>query len=271
MTLFVGSRRYEGPYAPGLLRVLYRYGSHDISHRSWASLDHDRCRARFSRHGQLAVTFVAAGVTPDAPCGPRRAPGLAPCLPYVNRRLSRATPRSSGASAMGAHRDNRQATTVVGLALPKAQASCHRGARTGPPSCGRPVCAPRCDTSRQRPALCGQGAVGALPPLARERPHGVVPHVRCVGGGDWLQADGPRGHRSSSGPPGPSRRLVQDCCHSVLPRPISLGAVPTGLARAVQALLPQAAAMTAVVRHAPEGASDAPPGVATRPGKGCGP
>src|SRR5437867_1578306 len=124
-----------------------------------------------------------------------------------------------------------------------------RGARKGHPGAGVTLLEPT-DVHHVYPALCacGQGAlttptpyhthqVIALPPIAMEVTHFLLYQARCAGCGALLKADIPSPHTTGYGPRltaligelsgmhRNSRRLVQDFCHSVLPLPMSLGAI----------------------------------------------
>ena len=158
-----------------------------------------------------------------------------------------------------------------------------RGARKGHPGAGAPVLAPT-DVQRVYPApcACSHGELGTptlyhthqvieLPPMAMEITHFLLHQARCVGCGALRKADVPSAHTTGYGPRltaligelggmhRPSRRLVQDFCHSVLHLPISLGAIQKVIDRASQALVPHYEAIATLARHAPVGYIDETP------------
>jgi hypothetical protein len=137
-----------------------------------------------------------------------------------------------------------------------------RGARTGHPGSGPPLLAPT-EVHQVYPASCACGQGGRvsptpshtqqgieLPPLDLHMTHCVLHQARGVGCGQRRQAAIPSAPVSGSGPRWPalsgarggmhrtSRRRVHAFCHSGVPLPISLGAVPKVLDRASHALGP---------------------------------
>jgi transposase len=132
------------------------------------------------------------------------------------------------------------------------------------------------------PWACGHGKlvslppshtqqVIALPPIEMDIHHFVLQQGQCQGCGRDLKAQGPREHQAGSGPrlsaligalagmPRTSWRLVQDFCHAVLPISISLGAVPKGIPRVAQAIVPHYEAIATLARQPPVGYSDDTP------------
>ena len=119
----------------------------------------------------------------------------------------------------------------------------------------------RCKTSIPASCACGQGALVSptlyqthpvieLPPIDMQITHFLLHQGRCVGCGTLLKAQVPFHHPPGSCPrwtallaeltgmQGTSRRLLQDCCHSVLHIPRSLGAIQKVIDRASHALVP---------------------------------
>jgi Family of unknown function (DUF6444) len=142
-----------------------------------------------------------------------------------------------------------------------------RGARPGHPGHGPTWVRPTAvRLIAPAPCACGHGAllslapsyphqVIALPPMERDILHCVLHHGIWAGGGTPRKAQGPPAPQAGDGPRVTARigaragrhrtswRLVQDCCHSVWPMPLSLGAVPTMLTRVAPALVPPSEAI----------------------------
>ena len=158
-----------------------------------------------------------------------------------------------------------------------------RGARKGHPGSGVTLLEP---TAVQHvypaPCACGQGELTTptlyhthqvieLPPITMEITHLLLHQAHCVGCGALLKADIPSQHTTGYGPRltaliaelggmhRTSRRLVQDFCHSVLPLPISLGAIQKVIDRASQALVPHYEAIATLARQAMVGYIDETP------------
>jgi len=129
---------------------------------------------------------------------------------------------------------------------------------------------------------CGHGGLVAptpyhthqvieLPPIEVDITHFVLYQGCCGGSGQLLKAEVPSNHVSGYGPRltalvgelsamhRSSRRLIQDFCHSVLPLPISLGAVQKVIDRASHAIVPHYAAIAALARRANVGYIDETP------------
>jgi transposase len=158
-----------------------------------------------------------------------------------------------------------------------------RGARPGHPGHGPTLLRPTAvRLSEPAPCACGHGALVSLapyythpiielPPLEMHITHVVLHQGLCAGCGTLLKAQVPPEHQAGYGPRltaligelagmhRPPWRRVQDCCHSVWPIPISLGAVPKVLNRVSQAIVPHYAAMATLARQARVGDSDEPP------------
>lgn len=104
-----------------------------------------------------------------------------------------------------------------------------------------------------------------------------LPQAHCEGWGALRKAALPREPPTGYGPRLPAligalggrhrhaRRLVQDFCHSVLPLPMSLGAIPQVIARVSPALGPPSEALAVLAHHAPGGYIDATPWYAQPP------
>jgi transposase len=158
-----------------------------------------------------------------------------------------------------------------------------RGARKGHPGAGATLLAPT-DVQYVYPApcACGHGDLGTptlyhthqvieLPPMALDITHFLLHQARCGGCGPLRKADIPSAQTTGYGPRltaligelggmhRPSRRLVQDFCHSVLHLPISLGAIQKVMDRASQAIVPHYEAMAALAHQAPVGYIDETP------------
>jgi transposase len=165
----------------------------------------------------------------------------------------------------------------------RRQSSGKRGGRKGHAGSGPILLAPT-EGQHVYPAscACSQGELVAptlyqthqvieLPPIAMQSPPVLLHQARCVGCGQRLKAEVPAHQATGYGPrltaliaeltgmQGTSRRLIQDCCHSVLPIPISLGAIQKVLDRTSHALLPHDEAIAQVARPAPVGDIDETP------------
>jgi transposase len=142
------------------------------------------------------------------------------------------------------------------------KASGKRGARQGHRGRGPTLLAP---TAVQHlylaPCACGHGALttptlyhthqrSELPPIDMQITHFLLHQARCVGWGSLLKAAVPSPYATGYGPRlssligersgmhGPSRRLMQNFCHSVLPVPIRVGAIQKIIDRVSCALIP---------------------------------
>jgi transposase len=171
-----------------------------------------------------------------------------------------------------------------------------RGARPGHPGNGPRLLSPtEVRLIEPAPCTCGHGEwvslapddthqVMELPPVAMDLTPCVLHQGTCAGCGTHLKAQVPTEHQAGSGPrwtallgelAGMHRtpwRLGQDCCHSVLHIPKSLGAVQKVMNRASQAIVPHYEAMASVARQAlPSATLMRRPGTATIPCSGCGP
>lgn len=110
-----------------------------------------------------------------------------------------------------------------------------------------------------------------LPPLKLDIQHCVLHQGICRGCGQTLKAQVPSEHQTGYGPRltaligalagmhRTSRRLIQDCCHSVLNLPRSLGAVHKIIDRVSHALVPHDEAIATLARHATVGSIDETP------------
>lgn len=110
-----------------------------------------------------------------------------------------------------------------------------------------------------------------LPPIEMQITHCELHQGYCAGCGRLRKAKVPSGAEPGYGPclraligelsdmHGTSRRLMQDFCHSVLPIPISLGAVQKVIDRVSEALLPHDHLIAGLARQAPVGYLDETP------------
>ena len=158
-----------------------------------------------------------------------------------------------------------------------------RGARKGHLGSGVTLLAPT-DVQHVYPApcACDHSALGTptpyhthqvieLPPIEMAITHFLLPQAHWEGCGALLKAAIPSEQTTGYGPrltallgelggrPRNSRRLVQDFCHSVLPLPMSLGAIQKVIDRVSQALVPQYEAIAVLAHHAPVGSMDETP------------
>ena len=158
-----------------------------------------------------------------------------------------------------------------------------RGARHGHPGAG-PTLLAATEVRHVSPTPCACGAfdreaatpyhthpVVELPPMEMEVPHFVLHPVPCVGCGRLLKAEVPAADATGYGPRltaligelagghGTSRRLIQDCCASVLHMPMSLGAVQKVIERVSHAIAPPYEAMASWARQASVGYMDETP------------
>ena len=165
----------------------------------------------------------------------------------------------------------------------RRQSSGKRGGRKGHAGSG-PILLEPTEVQHVYPAscACGQGArvsptlyqthqVIELPPIDMQITHVLLHQARGVGCGQLLKAEVPAHQATGYGPrvtallaeltgmQGTSRRLLQDCCHSVLHIPLSLGAIHKVIDRTAHALLPHDEAIAQVARQAPVGDIDATP------------
>ena len=110
-----------------------------------------------------------------------------------------------------------------------------------------------------------------LPPIDMQITHFLLHQATCLGCGRLLKANVPGAYATGYGPRlsglsgelsgmhGTSRRLMQPFCHSVLPMPISLGAIQKVIDRVSCALLPHYGALAELARHATVGYLDETP------------
>jgi transposase len=165
----------------------------------------------------------------------------------------------------------------------RRKSSGKRGARKGHPGSGPTLLEPT-DVQHLYPApcSCGHSEMGIptlyhthqrieLPPIEMQIPHFLLHQARCVGCGRLIKADLPSEYATGYGPRlsgligelsglhGISRRLIQDFCQSVLPLPISLGAIQKIIDRVSCAILPHYDAIAELARHAPVGYIDETP------------
>ena len=161
--------------------------------------------------------------------------------------------------------------------------SSKRGARKGHPGAGATLLEPT-DVQHVYPApcACGHGELGLptlyhthqvieLPPIAMAITHFRLHQAHCGGCGALLKATIPSEHTTGYGPRltaligelggmhRNSRRLVQDCCHSVLHLPMSLGAIQKVIDRVSQAIVPHYETIAVLAHHAPVGYIDETP------------
>ena len=134
------------------------------------------------------------------------------------------------------------------------------------------------------PALCacGRGELAMalpysthqvieLPPIEMQVTHCALSQGHCQGCGQLLKAEVPNGSQTGYGPRlsaligalsgmhGTSRRLIRDFCQSVLPIPMSLGAVQKVIDRVSEALVPHYELMAELAHQAPVGYIDETP------------
>jgi hypothetical protein len=112
------------------------------------------------------------------------------------------------------------------------------------------------------PAVSHTHQMIELPPIDMQITPFLFHPARWVGGGRMIPADVPSAYATGDGPrlsgllgaragmPGTSRRLLQDCCQSGLPLPLSLGAIPKVIARASRAILPHYESIAELARNA---------------------
>ena len=163
------------------------------------------------------------------------------------------------------------------------QSSGKRGGRKGHPGKGPTLLSPtEVPLIAPGPCPCGHGAlvsrapyythqVMEWPALTMELQHCIWPQGTCRGCGRTLKAQIPSAHQAGYGPRltaligaragmhRTSRRLIQDCCHSVLHLPMSLGAVQKIMDRVSHAIGPPYEASATLARHAPVGSIDETP------------
>jgi len=180
------------------------------------------------------------------------------------------TPPSSDAPCKKPQRQRRQSAGT-------------RGGRTGHQGTGPTWLTPtEVHLLEPAPCACGHGEWVALapyhthhviewPPIELESSHCILHQGECAGCGKGLKAHVPHAHQAGSGPRltaligalggrhRTSRRLIHDCCRSVLPLPLSLGAVPKLIDRTAQALVPHSEAMATLARQSPVGSLDETP------------
>jgi len=163
------------------------------------------------------------------------------------------------------------------------QSSGKRGGRQGHSGTGPTLLSPtEVHLIAPGPCVCGHGElvslapydthqVVELPPIEMDIEHFILHQGTCRGCGRTLKAQGPSEHQAGYGPRltaligalagmhRPSRRLIQDFCHSVLNIPRSLGAVQKSIDRVSHALLPHYEAMATLARQATVGSIDETP------------
>ena len=161
--------------------------------------------------------------------------------------------------------------------------SSKRGARKGHPGVGATLLEPT-DVQHVYPApcACGHGKRGLptlyhthqvieLPPIELAITHLRLHQAHGGGCGALLKASIPSQHTTGYGPRFTAllgalggmhrnaRRLVQDFCHSVLPLPMSLGAIQQVSDRVSQAIVPHYETIAVLAHHAPVGDMDETP------------
>jgi transposase len=163
------------------------------------------------------------------------------------------------------------------------QSSGKRGGRQGHSGKGPTLLSPtEVHLIAPGPCACGHGElvslapyythqVVELPPMKLDIQHFVLHQGTCRGCGRTLKAQVPSEHQTGYGPRltaligelagmhRTSRRLIQDCCHSVLNLPISLGAVQKIIDRVSHAIVPHYEAIATLARHATVGSIDETP------------
>ncbi len=163
------------------------------------------------------------------------------------------------------------------------QSSGKRGGRQGHSGTGPTLLSPtEVHLIAPGPCVCGHGElvslapydthqVVELPPIEMDIAHFILHQGTCRGCGRTLKAQGPSEHQAGYGPRltaligalagmhRPSRRLIQDFCHSVLNIPRSLGAVQKSIDRVSHALVPHYEAMATLARQATVGSIDETP------------
>jgi len=163
------------------------------------------------------------------------------------------------------------------------QSSGKRGGQKGHPGTGPTLLSPpEVHLITPGPCACGHGELVSLapdythqvvdlPPIEMDIQHFILQQGTCGGCGRTLKAQVPSEHQTGYGPRltaligelagmhRTSRRLIQDCCHSVLHIPMSLGAVQKIIDRVSHALVPHYEAMATLARHATVGSSDETP------------
>jgi transposase len=117
----------------------------------------------------------------------------------------------------------------------------------------------------------------ALPVLQRDVTHVVWHAAWCPVCAQWTKAQLPSAHTAGYGPRltalvgeragthGTGRRTIQPCCASVLPSPLSLGALQKMLDRVAHALAPHSQALASQARRAPGNDMDDTPWFLTTP------
>ncbi len=165
----------------------------------------------------------------------------------------------------------------------RRQSAGQRGGRTGHQGTGPTLLTPtEVHLLEPAPCACGHGEWVSLapyhthhviewPPIELEISHCLLHQGECAGGGKVLKAHVPHAHQAGSGPRltaligalggrhRTSRRLIHDCCRSVLPLPLSLGAVPKLIDRTAQALVPHSEASATLARQSTVGSLDDTP------------
>ena len=144
------------------------------------------------------------------------------------------------------------------------QSSGKRGGRKGHSGTGPTLLSPTdVHLIAPGPCACGHGELDIQ--------HFLLHQGTCRGCGRTLKAQVPSEHQAGYGPRltaligalagmhRTSRRLIQDFCHSVLPIPMSLGAVHKIIDRVSHALLPHYEALATLARHATVGSIDETP------------
>lgn len=158
-----------------------------------------------------------------------------------------------------------------------------RGAKKGHPGSGAVLLEPTAvQAMYPAPCACGHGELETpslyhthqvieLPPIALDVHHFLLYQARCAGCGQMLKGQVPSEHAAGYGPRltaligelsgmhGTSRRLIQDCCQSVLQFPISLGGIQKVIDRASEAIVPHDEAIAQVARQAAVGYIDETP------------
>lgn len=111
----------------------------------------------------------------------------------------------------------------------------------------------------------------AWPPIEMQVTHFALSQGHCQGCGQRRKAEVPNGYQTGYGPRlsaligalsgrhGTSRRLIRDCCQSVLHMPMSLGAVQKVIDRVSEALAPHSELMAELAHQAPVGSIDETP------------
>ena len=165
----------------------------------------------------------------------------------------------------------------------RRQSAGKRGGRTGHKGTGPTLLTPtEVHLLEPAPCACGHGALVSLtpyhthqvielPPIEMEISHFILQQGVCAGCGQGLKAQVPPEQQAGYGPRltaligelggmhRTSRRLIQDFCRSVLPLPLSLGAVQKLIDRTSQALVPHYEAMATLARHSTVGYIDETP------------